>query len=91
MNGSTMDTQSFIKLFEQRSKDMYIQHCQSEINESTRCSRMYKEIKLRFGSEPYMACNITNTLRSSYTKFRLSSHKDTYGRKGSLDETQSGI
>ena len=63
-----------IKSFERRNKDMYGQLCLSEINSCTRC-RFYKEVKQVFTSEPYLADRMDKHLRTSYTKFRQSSHK----------------
>ncbi len=63
----------FLNMFAQRSRDMYIQGCMSELAASNRC-RTYRAIKLEFGAEPYMSCNISSTLRTAYTKLRLSSH-----------------
>ena len=68
------DEKAFLEMFEQRSKDIFIQNCHSEINNSSRC-RMYKEVKLAYESEPYLNCKMNKQLRIVYTKFRLSSHK----------------
>ena len=57
--------------FEQRNKDMYVQHC---LSAGSRC-RFYKEVKQVFTSEPDLAHRMDKHLRTSYTKFRLSSHK----------------
>ena len=53
---------------------MYMQHCLSEINSSSRC-RLYKELKQVFTPESYLSVRMDKKLRSSYTKFRLNSHK----------------
>ena len=68
------DQKAFLEMFEQRSKDVFIQSCYSEINNSSRC-RMYKEVKLAYGSEPYLNCKMSKQLRIVYTILRLSSHK----------------
>ena len=65
---------TFLKAFERRNKDMDGQHCLSEINSSTRC-RFYKDVKQVFTPEPYLADLMEMHLRTSYTKFRLGSHK----------------
>ena len=51
-----------------------MQHCLSEINSSSRC-RLYKELKQVFTPESYLSVSMDKKLRTSYTKFRLSSHK----------------
>ena len=54
---------------------MYMQHCLSEINSSSRC-RPYKELKQVFTPESYLSVRMDKKLRTSYyTKFGLSSHK----------------
>ena len=45
----------------------------NEIRESSRC-RMYKEIKQVHKPERYLTININKNLRTTFTKFRLSSH-----------------
>ena len=67
----------FIKHFEQRCRDMYIlvQDGFNDIQISSRC-RMYKEIKQVHKPEKYLTININKKkVRTSFTKFRLSSHK----------------
>ena len=51
-----------------------MQHCLSEINSSSRC-RLYKELKQVFTPESYLSLRMDKILRTSYAKFRLSSHK----------------
>ena len=68
-NQGVVNEKQFLCLFEQRSKDIFIQECLSP-----RC-RMYKEIKPTFGDEIYLEMNINTRLRSCLTKLRLSSHK----------------
>ena len=49
----------FLATFEQRLKDEFIQKCFSDIRDSDRCTcRLYKEIKMVYGCESYMNCNI---------------------------------
>ena len=64
----------FIKLFEQRCADTYAQSCHEQIQQSSRC-RLYKELKEDHDIEPYLRRNISCTLRITFTKMRLSSHK----------------
>ena len=73
-NQGVLNEKQFLCLFEQRSKDIFIQECLSDISLSPRC-RMYKEIKPTFGGELYLEMNINTRLRSCLTKLRLSSHK----------------
>ena len=68
------DERKFIKHFEQRCRDMYIQDGFNDIQSSSRC-RMYKEIKQVHKPEVYLTVNINNKVCTSFTKFRLSSHK----------------
>ena len=68
------DERKFIKHFEQRCRDMYIQDGFNDIQSSSRC-RMYKEIKQVHKPEAYLTININRKVRTSFTKFRLSSHK----------------
>ena len=51
-----------------------MQHCLSKINSSSRC-RLYKELKQVLTPESYLSVRMDKKLRTSYTKFRLSSHK----------------
>ena len=53
---------------------MYMQHCLSEINSSSRC-RLYKELKQVFTPESYLSVRMDKKLQTSYTKFRLNSNK----------------
>ena len=53
---------------------MYIQDGFKDIQSSSRC-RMYKEIKQVHKPEAYLTININKKVRTSFTKFRLSSHK----------------
>ena len=46
----------------------------NDIQSSSRC-RMYKEIKQVHKPEAYLTININRKVRTSFTKFRLSSHK----------------
>ena len=70
-----MDNESrFIKLFEQRCADIYAQWCHEQIQQSSRC-RLYKELKENHDIEPYLRCNISCTLRITFTKMRLNSPK----------------
>ena len=64
----------FIKLFEQRCADTHAQSCHEQIQQSSRC-RLYKELKENHDIEPYLRRNISYTLRITFTKMRLSSHK----------------
>ena len=64
----------FIKLFEQRCADTDAQSCHEQIQQSSRC-RLYKELKENHDIEPYLGRNISCTLRITFTKMRLSSHK----------------
>ena len=64
----------FIKLFEQRCADTHAQSCHEQIQQSSRC-RLYKELKENHDIEPYLRRNISYTLRTTFTKMRLSSHK----------------
>ena len=51
------DERKFIKHFEQRCRDMYIQDGFNDIQSSSRC-RMYKEIKKVHKPEKYLTINI---------------------------------
>ena len=53
---------------------MYIQDGFNDIQNGSRC-RMYKEIKQVHKPEVYLTVNINNKVCTSFTKFRLSSHK----------------
>ena len=68
------DERKFIKHFEQRCRDMYIQYGFNYIHNSSRC-RMYNKIKQVHKPESYLTVNINNKVCTSFTKFRLSSHK----------------
>ena len=68
------DERKFIKHFEQRCRDMYIQEGFNDIQCSSRC-RIYKEIKQVHKPEAYLTININIKVRTSFTKFRLSSQK----------------
>ena len=72
-NQGVENEKQFLCLFEQRSKDIFIQECLSDIAVSLLC-RMYKEIKLTFGGEIDLEMNINTRLRSCLTKLSLSSH-----------------
>ena len=65
-NQGVLNEKQFLCLFEQRSKDIFIQECLSDISLSPRC-RMYKEIKPTFGGELYLEMNINTRLRSCLT------------------------
>ena len=60
--------------FEQRCADTHAQSCHEQIQQSSRC-RLYKELKENHDIEPYLRRNISYTLRITFTKMRLSSHK----------------
>ena len=64
----------FITLFGQRCAATYAQSCHEQIQQSSRC-RLYKELKENHDIEPYLRRNISCTLRITFTKMRLSSHK----------------
>ena len=68
------DERKFIKHFEPRCRDMYIQDGFNDIQSSSRC-RMCNEIKQVHKPEVYLTVNINNKACTSFTKFRLSSHK----------------
>ena len=51
-----------------------MQYCLSEIYSSSRC-RLYKELKQEFTPESYLSVRMDKKLRTSYTKFKLTSHK----------------
>ena len=68
------DERKFIKHFEQRCRDMYIQDGFNDIQSNSRC-RMYKETKQVHKPEVYLTVNINNKVCTSFTKLRLSSHK----------------
>ena len=53
---------------------MFIQDGVNDIQSSSRC-RMYKEIKQVNKPEVYLTVNINTKICTSFTKFRLSSHK----------------
>ena len=61
------DERKFIKHFEQRCRDMYIQDGFNYIQSSIR-NYVHKP-------EAYLTVNINNKVCTSFTKFRLSSHK----------------
>ena len=63
---------TFLRMFEQRMKDTYIQEWNSKVR-STSDYRLYKKIKFTFNFENYL--NMDNkSFRISITKIRLSSH-----------------
>ena len=64
------DERKFIKYFEQRCRDMYIQDCFNDIQSSSRC-RMYKEIKQVHKPEVYLTVN--NTLTTKFVPHLLNS------------------
>ena len=68
------DSKTFLKQFQTRCMDMYIQQCYSDVENSNRC-RTYRGIKNNFEMEPYLKSNVTRDLRVSFTKLRLSSHR----------------
>ena len=72
-NQGVLNKKQFLCLFEQRSKNIFLQECLSDIFSSPRC-RMYKEIKPTFGGKLYLEMNINTRLRLCLTKLRLSSH-----------------
>ena len=74
LNQSVEDQNKFIVLFERRIKDNFIQHCFADIEASTRC-RTYKDIKSIHDIEPYLQRDIHISIRSAFTKLRLSSHR----------------
>ena len=51
-----------------------MQHCFADIEASTRC-RTYKDIKSIHDIEPYLQRDIHSSIRSAFTKLRLSSHR----------------
>ena len=67
------DERKFIKHFEQRCRDMYIQDGFNDIQSSSHC-RMYKEIKQVHKPKAYLTVKIDKKVCTSFTKFRLSSH-----------------
>ena len=63
---------TFLKIFEQRLKDIFHQKWQTDIS-STSDFRLFKKIKQSFVFESYL--NLDNkTFRNAITKIRLSSH-----------------
>ena len=74
LNQSVEDQTKFIVLFERRIKDNFIQHCFADIEASTRC-RTYKDIKSIHDIEPYLQRDIHSSIKSAFTKLRLSSHR----------------
>ena len=74
LNQSVEDQTKFIVLFERRIKDNFIQHCFADIEASTRCCT-YKDIKSIHDIEPYLQRDIHSSIRSAFTKLRLSSHR----------------
>ena len=74
LNQSVEDQNKFIVLFERRIKDNFIQHCFADIEASMRC-RTYKDIKSIHDIEPYLQRDIHISIRSAFTKLRLSSHR----------------
>ena len=73
-NSACRESKQFIVLFERRLKDNFIQHCFADIIASTRC-HTYKDIKSIHDIEPYLQSDIHSSLRSAFTKLRLSSHR----------------
>ena len=69
-------------------RDMYIQDGVNDIQSSSRC-RMYKEINQVHKPEAYLTINIHKKVRTSFTKFRLISHKLHVEQLGSLDDFQT--
>ena len=69
------DERTFIKHFEQRCRDMYIQDGFNDVQSNSRC-RMYKEIKQVHKPEVYLTVNInTKVLPHLLNSGWLSSHK----------------
>ena len=72
LNQSVENQNKCIVLFERRIKDNFIRHCFADIEASTRC-RTYTDIKSIHDIEPYQR-DIHSSLKSAFTKLRLSSH-----------------
>ena len=71
-NAIDFNETTFLRMFEQRMKDTYIQEWNSKVR-STSDYRLYKKIKFTFNFENYL--NMDNkSFRISITKIRLSSH-----------------
>ena len=67
-----IDGDTFINVFEQRIKDIYLQDWHSEVM-NTSSNRIFKHLKCNFGLETYL--NMHNkAFRVAITKIRLSSH-----------------
>ena len=74
LNQSVVDQNKFIVLFERKIKANFIQYCFADIEASTRC-RTYKDIKSIHNIEPYLQRDIHSSIKSAFTKLRLSSHR----------------
>ena len=74
LNQNVSNENLFRNQFEEHCKDMHMQKCFHDIENSGR-SRMYKEIKQSYNMELYLKCNIRSNLRIYFARFRLSSHK----------------
>ena len=73
-NQSVEDQNKFIVLFERGIKDNIIQHCFADIEASTTC-RTDKYIESIHDIELHLPRDIHISLRSAFTKLRLSSHR----------------
>ena len=71
LNQNVPNESLFLTQFEERCRDMHMQTCFHDIENSGRC-RMYKEIKQSYKMESYLKCNIR---RIYFVRFRLSSHR----------------
>ena len=74
LNQNISNEKLFLNQFEERCKDMHMQQCVHDIENSGRC-RIYKEIKQSYKLELYLKCNIRSSLRIYLARFRLSSHR----------------
>ena len=74
LNQYVEDQNKFTALFERRIKNNCIQHCFADLETSTKC-RNYKDIKSIHDLEPYLQRDSHSSLRSVFTKLRLSSHR----------------
>ena len=88
LNQNVSNENLFLNQFEERCKDMHMQTCFHDIENSGRW-RMYKEIKQTYKMESYLKCNIRRSLRIYFARFRLSSQISN--RERVLDETKARV
>ena len=64
---------AFMRAFDQRIKDQFLQTCQNQINGSSKL-KFYNSVKNRHGLENYLDILKLSKFRHAYARFRLSCH-----------------